>query len=66
MAAPIPFYKHHALGNDYIVLTPDEFGEDLTADIIRLICHSIHDRKRHQAATVTIDPEMLVWKEFSR
>ena len=39
MQAPIPFYKYHALGNDYIVLTPDEFGEELTADVIRLICH---------------------------
>ncbi|MFC1882378.1 diaminopimelate epimerase [Thermodesulfobacteriota bacterium] len=36
----MPFNKYHALGNDYIVLTPDEFGEEeLTADIIRLICH---------------------------
>ncbi len=40
MQVPIPFFKYHALGNDYIVLTPDEFGEEeLTADIIQLICH---------------------------
>jgi diaminopimelate epimerase len=39
MPSSIPFYKYHALGNDYIVLTPDEFGQELTADIIRLICH---------------------------
>ena len=39
MSIPIPFYKYHALGNDYIVLTPDEIGEELTADIIRLLCH---------------------------
>ena len=39
MQAHIPFYKYHALGNDYIVLAPDEFGEELTADVIRLICH---------------------------
>ena len=39
MHSPIPFYKYHALGNDYIVLTPDEFGQELTDDIIRLICH---------------------------
>ena len=39
MQVPIPFYKYHALGNDYIVLAPDEFGEVLTADVIRLICH---------------------------
>ena len=39
MQIPIPFHKYHALGNDYIVLNPGEFGEELTADIIRLICH---------------------------
>jgi len=39
MPSPIPFYKYHALGNDYIVLRPDEFSEELTADMIRLICH---------------------------
>ena len=33
------FYKYHALGNDYIVLDPNEFGIDLTADQIRRICH---------------------------
>jgi diaminopimelate epimerase len=36
---PIPFYKYHALGNDYIVIAPDEFGRELTPEIIRLICH---------------------------
>ena len=39
MPAPIPFYKYHALGNDYIVLTPDEVSLELTPEIIRLICH---------------------------
>jgi diaminopimelate epimerase len=39
MDSPIPFAKYHALGNDYIVLAPDEFGEDLTGALIRLICH---------------------------
>ena len=39
MQTPIPFQKYHALGNDYIVLNPGEFGQELTADIIRLICH---------------------------
>lgn len=39
MPSPIPFYKYHALGNDYIVLAPDEFGEELTPHVIRLICH---------------------------
>ena len=39
MSSPIPFYKYHALGNDYIVLNPAEVGEPLTGDSIRLICH---------------------------
>jgi len=33
------FYKYHALGNDYIVLDPGEFGIDLTQEKIRRICH---------------------------
>jgi diaminopimelate epimerase len=39
MSSPTPFYKYHALGNDYIVLNPAEVGEPLTDDSIRLICH---------------------------
>jgi diaminopimelate epimerase len=39
MSPPIPFYKYHALGNDYIVLNSAEAGESLAADSIRLICH---------------------------
>jgi diaminopimelate epimerase len=39
MSSPIPFYKYHALGNDYIVLNPAEAGEPLTGDSVRLICH---------------------------
>ena len=39
MPSPIPFYKYHALGNDYIVITPNEFDGELTPEIIRLICH---------------------------
>ena len=39
MPHPIPFSKYHALGNDYIVLTPDDLGQELTDDLIRLICH---------------------------
>ena len=39
MALSIHFSKYHALGNDYIVLAPDEFGGELTGDLIRLICH---------------------------
>jgi len=33
------FYKYHALGNDYIVIDPSEFGGDLTEEKIRRICH---------------------------
>jgi diaminopimelate epimerase len=39
MSSPIPFYKYHALGNDYIVLNPAEAGESWTGDSIRLMCH---------------------------
>ncbi|CAB1063044.1 Diaminopimelate epimerase (EC [Olavius sp. associated proteobacterium Delta 1] len=39
MSAPIPFYKYHALGNDYIVLNPAEAGDSLTVETIQLICH---------------------------
>ena len=39
MSSPIPFYKYHALGNDYIVLNPAEFSESLTEETVRLICH---------------------------
>ena len=33
------FYKYHALGNDYIVLNPDDFAAELTKEQIRRICH---------------------------
>ena len=39
MFSPIPFYKYHALGNDYIVMDPAEVGESLTEESVRLICH---------------------------
>jgi diaminopimelate epimerase len=39
MFSPLPFHKYHALGNDYIVLKPDDLKEVLTVDLIRLICH---------------------------
>ena len=39
MFSPIPFYKYHALGNDYIVLNPAEAGESFSEGSIRLICH---------------------------
>lgn len=33
------YIKYHALGNDYIVIRPKEFQEELSRDMIRLICH---------------------------
>ncbi|MCK4913745.1 MAG: diaminopimelate epimerase [Planctomycetes bacterium] len=33
------FYKYHALGNDYIVLEPEDFAVGLTQEKIRRICH---------------------------
>lgn len=33
------FLKYHALGNDYIVLKPADFGSQLEPSQIRLICH---------------------------
>jgi len=33
------FYKYHALGNDYIVLYPNDFASELTKEHIRKICH---------------------------
>ena len=33
------FYKYHALGNDYIVLDPQDQPLDLTPDRIKIICH---------------------------
>lgn len=33
------FYKFHALGNDYIILDPDDFPELPTPEQIRKICH---------------------------
>ena len=33
------FYKYHALGNDYIVIDPNETGDQLDQEKIRRICH---------------------------
>ncbi|MBT3312626.1 MAG: diaminopimelate epimerase [Desulfobacterales bacterium] len=33
------FYKYHGLGNDYIVLNPDDIGSQLSESSISLICH---------------------------
>lgn len=33
------FYKYHALGNDYIVMDPNQTTTNLSAENIQLICH---------------------------
>jgi diaminopimelate epimerase len=33
------FFKYHALGNDYIVLDPEDMGDEPTTSQIRLVCH---------------------------
>jgi len=33
------YSKYHALGNDYIVMRPEELGKEPVPDISRLICH---------------------------
>ncbi len=33
------FHKYHALGNDYIVIAPSEFKQELKPSTIRRICH---------------------------
>jgi diaminopimelate epimerase len=33
------FTKYHALGNDYIVLTPSDLSAELTTEQVRRICH---------------------------
>ena len=33
------YIKYHALGNDYIVIHPSELKDELSRDVIRLICH---------------------------
>lgn len=35
----IKFHKYHALGNDYIVINPNETEINLNTEIIKLICH---------------------------
>jgi len=71
MPSPIPFYKYHALGNDYIVLTPDEFGQEITVHMPggRIEIEIAPDYAISmtggvtKVATGTMDPEMLTWKE---
>jgi diaminopimelate epimerase len=33
------FYKYHALGNDYIVINPNDIDKELSTSQIKLICH---------------------------
>ncbi|RUR80922.1 diaminopimelate epimerase [Chlorogloeopsis fritschii PCC 9212] len=33
------FYKYHALGNDYLVLAPEDLSCPLTPELIKVICH---------------------------
>ena len=35
----IKFYKYHALGNDYIVVNPEEIKQSLTSEQVKKICH---------------------------
>ena len=39
LECPMKFLKYHALGNDYLVLDPEESPEPPSAEDIRLICH---------------------------
>ncbi len=32
------FYKYHALGNDYLVINPQDLSCDLTPEKIKIIC----------------------------
>ena len=39
MSSDIPFWKYHALGNDYLVLDPARLPAPLSAGQVRLLCH---------------------------
>ncbi|MFO7838929.1 MAG: diaminopimelate epimerase [Desulfosalsimonadaceae bacterium] len=39
MDKPIKYDKYHGLGNDYIVIDPEECCGELSAEMIRLACH---------------------------
>ena len=38
-SGPVKFAKYHALGNDYIVMDPDDLPAPLTLEQVRTICH---------------------------
>ena len=33
------FYKYHGLGNDYIVIDPEDAGDRVSETLIQRICH---------------------------
>lgn len=35
----LPFWKYHALGNDYIVMDPNDLAAPLTTPQVKVICH---------------------------
>jgi len=35
----VRFFKYHGLGNDYVVLDPEDFSEEPETSVIRAICH---------------------------
>ena len=39
MNSSADFHKYHALGNDYLVIDPQQSKIDLSPDVVRLICH---------------------------
>ena len=39
MPTPVKFSKYHALGNDYIVIDPEDLPSPLTVEQIKTICH---------------------------
>ncbi len=39
MLAQVKYSKYHALGNDYLVISPEDLGFELTAEKIERICH---------------------------
>src|SRR5258705_13820317 len=36
---PMKFFKYHALGNDYLVIDPQDWPSPLTQPQIKVICH---------------------------
>jgi diaminopimelate epimerase len=36
---PLKFWKYHALGNDYVVIDPQDLPSPLTTEQVKIICH---------------------------